>query len=175
MFRFASRRNHRLYTPLAVFGVLLLANTAASAATSAPVTITADTAKISRADNVSIYTGHVVLTRGGIRLTGSKLVIKQPDDNMFRAVLTGHPATLNRQPTASGAQPIKGHADRVIYTSSDRQLTLHGDAQVSRDDNTIRSEIIRYDLNTKRITAEGTSGGDGRVKITLHPEDNNQP
>lgn len=169
MFRFATHRKRRPW-PVPVLLAFLFAGMAAAAGnTSAPITINADTATISRADDVSTYTGHVVLQRGGITLTGAKLVVEQLPDGGLRAVLTGHPATLERISSASEAGPVTGHASRIIYVSADAQVVLRGDAVVKRSGNVIRSGIIRHDLDTGRTVAEGVPEGDGRVTITLQP------
>lgn len=164
---------------LVLAGLALLLTTAATAAepASLPVTITAEHAKFSRADNVSTYTGHVVLTRGGLTLTGDRLVITGVGDNAFRAKLTGAPATLERTPQAADQILIKGHADVIIYIGNKSQVVLRGHAVVTRGGDVIRSRVIRHDLETRRTVAQSGSDG-GRVRITLHPgqqEDSGQP
>lgn len=169
MFRFITRPN-RAITAFAMLAMLCATAAAAAERNNAPITITADSAQLSRANNVSSYSGNVVLKRGGLTLTGNKLVVKKLDDGTFRAELTGGPAHLKRTPTSANEQPITGHAQRVVYTSANAQIVLRGDAIIKRNGDTIRSEIIRHDLDTRRTVAEGTEQGDNRVQITLHPD-----
>lgn len=170
MFRFATSHNRWPHFALALL-VLLFATAAAPAEDAPmPITITADTATLSRVDEVSTYTGNVVLKRGGITLTGAKLVVERLPESSFRATLTGHPATLKRIPPAADAQPLNGHADRIIYIAAEAQIVLRGDAVVERSGDVIRSAIIRHDLEARRTVAEAAPQGDGRVEITLHPD-----
>lgn len=171
MFRFAIHHNPLYQLMPALLLCLLTAPALAADNTATEITITADSASLSRADNVSTYSGNVVLERGGLTLTGDKLTIKRLAEDGFRAELTGQPATLERNPPGDQNPPMRGHAARIIYTSNSSEIVLRGDAVIKRSGNTVRSAVIRHDLDTRRTVAEGTQGGDGRVTITLHPDD----
>lgn len=173
MYRFATHRKPWHFA--VVTGVLLLLSTIAAAAdadgTAPPITIIADSAELSRPDNVSTYTGDVVLTRGGLTLTGNQLTISRLQDDAYRADLTGTPATLKRVSQSQSKPLINGHGDRIIYLSQTAQVTLRGNAVIKRDGDVIHSDIIHHDLDTRKTVAGGSTTNDGRVKITLHPDD----
>ncbi len=137
-----------------------------------PISIEADDAELSQRDGMSTYTGDVVLTRGGLTLTGNKLVVSRIDsDGSIRAELTGAPTTLDRQAQGADSERVTGHADRMVYTNSDATLVLRGDAVVERGGDVIRGQVIRHHLDSERTVAESGPGGDGRVHITIQPDD----
>src|SRR5699024_10634111 len=106
----------------------------------------ADHAELSSTHDTSIYTGHVVLERAGLTLTGNKLVVKRLDDDTYRAELTGDPATLEKTPQSGDEEPINGHSSTMIYTSGNAQLVMRGDAVLKRSGDVIHSKVIRHDL-----------------------------
>lgn len=172
MYRFAISNKQSFLLLVAALALPLSATTATAADSSAqPITITADSAQLSRPDNVSTYTGHVVLVRGGLTLTGIKLVINRVKQNAYRAELTGAPATLERAAQSEDDALITGHGDRIIYFSNSSELTLRGDAVVKRAGDVIHSDVIHHDLDTQRTVAGDDSSDKDRVKITLHPGD----
>lgn len=170
MYTFAIRNNRLRHAVAAV--LLALLSAAALAAVEdqpLPITITADNAELSRPANVSTYTGHVVLERGGLTLTGRKLVITGLEGGAYKAELTGSPATLKRVPQTGDERLITGHGQRIIYFTGQSQVTLRGNAVVNRDGDVIHSDVIRHDLETRKTVAGDPSSQDDRVKITLHP------
>jgi len=155
---------------------LLLAMPAVMAASdsNAPIHITADHAELLRNENVSTYTGNVILEREDLVLTGNKLVVKRLSDDSYRAELTGSPATLENTPPASEGEPVDGHSHIIIYTSANQQIEMRGQAVLNRNDDTISGRTIRHDLDTQRSEAEAAPGGNGRVQITLHPDNGDE-
>ena len=152
--------------------VLALAGTgrAATQKNTSPIKIQADNADLSQQNNTSTYTGDVRLTRGAMTLTGSKLVINRIDDrNNLKAVLTGAPARLNKQPDASDRYVVTGHARSIEYTNTDATLILRGSAVVNRGGDEVRGELITHNLDTERTQAERGSSSDNRVHITIQP------
>src|SRR5699024_10766454 len=111
-----------------------------------PVNITADDAQMSKPDNVSVYTGNVVVVRGTLTLKGDKLVIHGLDNGEYKAVLTGAPSTLRREPAAAGDKLVTGHSHEIIYFTGKTLVTLRGDAVVDRGGDVIHSQLIRHDM-----------------------------
>src|SRR5699024_5055316 len=118
---------------------------------------------------------NVVLKRGGLTLTGDTLHIKLGGDNDFRAELTGSPATLERAPQPADALRMNGHADRVSYTRRNPQILLRRQAVIQRGGDRLHSSTIRHNLDTQRTVAGSDASDDGRVEITLHPGEGNDP
>lgn len=158
--------------------ILLLAGSSASAQQQAlPIRIESNNADLSQQSGVSTYTGHVVLTRGGLTLTGDRLVITRLNDRgNVRAELTGSPAHLEKQPDQDSADVVTGHSDKIEYANNSSTVILRGDAVVERGGDQVTGQVIRHNIDTDRTQAEGGSGDSGRVRITIQPQsDKNSP
>jgi lipopolysaccharide export system protein LptA len=138
-----------------------------------PIHIQADNAELAQKSGKSTYTGNVVLTRGGLTLTGDKLVVTQLNNrNNIRAVLTGAPAHLHKQPDRNGNDVFTGHSHRIEYANNNATIVLRGDAVVTRaDGDQVTGAVITHNLNTERTQAK--SGHNKRVRITIVPHNNN--
>tara|TARA_B100001079_G_scaffold252441_1_gene245548 strand:+ start:614 stop:1165 length:552 start_codon:yes stop_codon:yes gene_type:complete len=175
------RRNTLALTCLSRLGVAgLLAGVSLAAAaqggSNLPIQIESNTADFAQKTGVSTYTGNVHLTRGGLTLTGTRLVITRVNDRgNIKAVLTGNPAHIDKQPDSTSPERITGHADQLEYTNANAVLTLRGDAMLNRaGGDTISSPVITRDLDTGQTQAQGSGGAgaenDGRVRITIQPD-----
>lgn len=137
-----------------------------------PVTVTADDAQLSKPDNISTYTGNVVVVRGTLTLKGDKLVVSRLQNGEYKAVLTGQPSTLRREPAVQGDKLVTGHSHEIIYYTGKAEVTLRGDAVVDREGDIIHSQLIRHDLNAEKTYAGDPNSDSDRVKVTLLPSDN---
>ena len=135
-----------------------------------PINVQADNADFSQKSGVSTYTGDVRLTRGGLTLTGDKLVVTRINDrSRVKAVLTGNPAHIDKQPDASDDRVVTGHARQIEYTNASSVITLRGGAEVTRNGDEIRGPVITHDVDTGATHAKRGSGGSERVHITIQP------
>lgn len=136
-----------------------------------PIGVEANNADLSRESGVSTYSGNVVLTRGGLTLTGAKLVITRINDRgRIRAELSGSPARMDKQPDREGNEAVTGHASRIEYSNNDATIVLRGDAVVERGGDRVDGQVIRHNIDTERTQAEAGEGGSGRVRITIQPQ-----
>lgn len=136
-----------------------------------PVQIEANQAQLNDKTGISVYTGDVKITRGELVLTGSRLVItRQENRSDYIADLTGSPAHLNQGVTDQVEQPITGSAHEIRYLTADQVVTLKGDAVLHRQNDLLRGDTIRYDVQTDKIIANGQGAGNGRVRIIIHPK-----
>jgi lipopolysaccharide transport protein LptA len=88
-------------------------------------------------------------------------------DNPETAILTGTPALILVNTESQGRiQTITGEADRIVYHRETNSLRMEGAASLTRDDNTMHSGKIEYDIEQDVISA----GGDEGVRITIKPE-----
>ncbi|WP_158583530.1 lipopolysaccharide transport periplasmic protein LptA [Salinisphaera sp. Q1T1-3] len=169
-------------TSLTLVATLALCTLAAGNATAAdagsrqlPIQIQSDNADFAQKSGVSTYTGDVVLTRGGMTLTGSKLVVTRINDRgNIKAVLTGSPAHIDKKPDAENNETVTGHASSITYTNSNAELTLRGNAVLERSGgDTINSPVITRNVDSGVTHAQG-GGQDGqRVHITIQPNQDN--
>ncbi|MES1928321.1 lipopolysaccharide transport periplasmic protein LptA [Salinisphaera dokdonensis CL-ES53] len=171
MYKSPTRRRLRL-AATAVLGLALVAGTTAYAQQKPlPIRIESNDADLSQQDGVSTYTGNVVLTRGGLTLTGYKLVITRINDRgNVKAVLNGSPAKLDKQPDREGDDVVTGDASKIEYTNNDSTVLLRGDAVVRRGGDEIHGQVIRHNVDTGRTQAERGSGDSERVRITIQPK-----
>ena len=168
--RIAARRALAIAATLA--GLLIC--TTAIAQQALPIRIESNNADLSQQSGTSTYTGNVVLTRGGLTLTGTKLVITRINDRgNVKAVLTGSPARLNKQPDQDGDDVVKGHSSQIEYANNDSTVVLRGDAVVNRGGDEVNGQVIRHNLDTERTQADGGSGD--RVRITIQPASGSSP
>ena len=164
---------HRLLVAITtVIGLLVC--TSALAQKALPIRIESDNADLSQQSGTSTYTGNVVLVRGGLTLTGNKLVITRINDRgNVKAVLTGSPARLDKQPDQDGNDVVKGHSNQIEYANNDSTVVLRGDAVVNRGGDEVNGQVIRHNLDTERTQADGGSGS--RVRITIQPASGDSP
>ena len=149
---------------------LALAATGDSSKQKLPINIQANNADFTQKSGVSTYTGNVHLTRGGLTLTGDKLVVTQMNDkHRIKAVLTGNPAHIDKQPDSSDNEVVTGHAQQIEYTNASAVITLRGNAVVNRDGDQIRGAVITHNVDTGATHAERGQGKDERVHITIQP------
>ncbi|MES1926088.1 hypothetical protein T31B1_12239 [Salinisphaera sp. T31B1] len=140
-----------------------------------PIRIESNNADLSQQSGTSTYTGNVVLKRGGLTLTGDRLVITRINDRgNVKAVLTGSPAHLDKQPDRDGNDVVTGHSNQIEYVNNQSTVVLRGDAVVKRGGDEVNGQVIRHNLDTERTQAEGGGSGDGgRVRITIQPKSDN--
>lgn len=111
------------------------------------------------------------MTRAGLTLTGNKLVVTQPKSrNHIKAVLTGKPAHIDKQPDASGDKVVTGHAQRIEYTNGNATITLSGNAVVTRNGDQINASVITYNIDTGATHAKSGNRDNSRVHITISPQ-----
>lgn len=169
MYKLPIRRSHAV---MLAFGLMVLAGTAQAQQKALPIHIESNDADLSQQRGVSTYSGNVVLTRGGLTLTGHKLVITRINDRgNIKAVLDGSPAKLDKQPDREGDNVVTGNASKIEYTNNDSTIVLRGDAVVRRGGDEVHGQVIRHNLDTERTQAERGSGSSSkRVRITIQPK-----
>lgn len=167
----------RLVATLALAVVSMAAATAVPAATQQkpklPINIQSNQATFDQKNGKSVYEGAVKLTRGGLTLTGDKLVLTNTRQRgQLHAVLTGSPAQIAKKPDQAGSHTIDGHAQRLIFDNPDRTVTMRGEAFLKRaDGNAVRGAKIIHNLDTDQSRALRGNKNNERVKVTLQPKD----
>ncbi len=137
-----------------------------------PMTVEADRAELNERTGVSVYTGNVVVTQGGMTMKAERMSLHTTDRKLTRIVGTGKPASFKQQ-ASRNATPISGKAQKFIYLPKKNQLTLIGNASLLKDDNTFNSERIVYNTANEYVSA-GSKAGGKRVKIVIQPEEESE-
>jgi len=141
---------------------------AADEARREPVTIEADSAVFDERQGQSIYTGHVVITQGGMQIRADKVTVYTEEDALQRIVATGEPVRFRQQ--REGKKEIHGEARRLDYRADDEHLLLQDQAWLTQGGNRFSGQRIEYDMLRERVTAAQAEDGSQRVKVTIQPK-----
>jgi lipopolysaccharide export system protein LptA len=138
-----------------------------------PIYIEADQVEIRDQDGISIYRGHVRITRGSLRISGDQVRLHRADKGVERISVDGQPAELHQLNDAD--EEITAIAYHMDYEAGSGLLTLEKQAELIRHNNRFTSEHIVYDTN-KDIVQAGqpqqpvANGPKPRVTITIMPD-----
>jgi lipopolysaccharide transport protein LptA len=92
------------------------------------------------------------------------------DHRLVSAVATGDPARFRDTRPREGTLTT-GKAARFEYDLTAGRITFSGDARISEGSNTITGDRLVYDLQEQVVTARGREGEDGKVSLTIVPEE----
>jgi len=146
-----------------------------------PTLIVADHQTVDDLKQVSIFTGHVVLTKGTIRVTGERMEYREDAEGYQYAVVTAGPGSVatfheRRDPTRPGIEEtFDGVADRIEYDNHADTVKLFIDAIVRRFENgVLRDEFtadqIVYDARTSHYDLTSSESKPGsRVVSRIAP------
>jgi lipopolysaccharide export system protein LptA len=146
-----------------------------------PMDILADKLTHDDIQQLSTYTGNVILTKGTITLKGDKMVIRQDPEGYQYGIITGKLASF-RQKREGVDQYIEGYGLEINYNGKTEVVRFTEKANVRRlekekvmDD--IQGKIVVYDSRNENYTVEGGSSESatgsnpsGRVKVTIQPK-----
>lgn len=127
---------------------------------SQPINIQADHADF-RADpkdnsnGTGIYTGHVVITQGSIKLTADKAVLHVVNNELDTADVTGSPATFEQTP--DNGESMHGRALEITYDASKNQIDLITEAQLTQAVNQVNGQVTRVAATPAKMPAPGAA------------------
>lgn len=138
-----------------------------------PISVTAGSLQLNNIEREAIYTGHVVLQQGTLRLTGEQLKISENARGYRVLVLTGKKATMlqRRDEKQPGIEEwIYGEAERIVYTESNGQILLTKRARVEHRENNLVKDMtegdsLLYDAIRSRTIIQGTSSNRAHAVI----------
>lgn len=146
-----------------------------------PTNIEADRLVHDDIQQISTYTGRVILTKGTILMKGDKLVIRQDPEGYQYGIMTGKLASF-RQKRELPDQYIEGYGLEINYDGKteivrfiDRAYVRRLDKEVPTDE--IQGSIVIYEARSENYAVEGSGGKapdasnpSGRVKVTIQPK-----
>ncbi len=150
--------------------------------------INADHMHLNMNSGISVYTGNVIFSQGGLVLSGDKVTLKQKNNEIEQITVVGKPARYNH--VTEKGENIEAESENMVYNASQNKLVMTINASLQQPDNLLRSQKIIYDTLKKIIIAGGEdktapnnttpeSNGDAkekqRVNITLTPKKQLQP
>jgi len=143
----------------------------------APLQIEADRLEIHEKDNYSIYNGNVIITKGSLKITGDKIVIKNKQARLHSVNIDGNPATFFQLNDLNEA--INAESREMNYQAQSGMLELINNAKLIKNKNHFSSEHIIYNTFEDIVKAGNQKAGNQnsgeaakppRVKITIYPE-----
>lgn len=135
-----------------------------------PIQVEADSLEMRDQENISIYTGNVLLNQGSLEFRCERLTLHFDDQNELSLMeMTGTPATFRQLDDEQ--QELNGQARQMQYRQSESILVLTGNARFSHKGDTVESNLIQINTETESIQA-GSSESDDRVKMLILPKQN---
>ncbi len=132
-----------------------------------PIQVEADSLEIRDQENISIYTGNVLMNQGSLEISCEQLTLHFDDQKeLILMEMTGAPATYRQ--LDDDKQELNGQADRMQYRQSESILVMTGNARFIYKGNKIESNTIQISTDNQGIQA-GSSGTDDRVKMLIQP------
>jgi len=147
--------------------------------------VTADHSMLDDLHQVEVLTGHVVLIKGTMRLTGERMEHRQDELGYQYYVVIAEPKELatfheRRDPVREGVEStLDGYAERIEYDDKTDRVILYRRALVRRFENSeLHDELsgarIVYDARkaTYEVDGQNVDSPGGRVHIRIAPRSN---
>lgn len=138
------------------------------------VTITAERAWEDAKDDITHFSGRFELRAPDWYVSADSALVYGKLDDPDKLVVEGKPAkifilrTTQESAGSSGSEPnIEGTASIIEYYRATNKLKMRGQAVLTREDNTLSSEIIEYDIDEDSYSASGEGG----INVQFSPND----
>ena len=126
-----------------------------------PVEVTADQLKVNQNDGTAVFSGHVIVGQGQIRLAADEVRVDYDKGTagakgqIARMVATGNVIFTSQGEAAQGKQ--------AVYTIDDGKVVMTGDVILTQGQNAMSGQQLDIDLKS------GTGQMEGRVQTVFHP------
>jgi lipopolysaccharide export system protein LptA len=157
--------------------LLLLAGTALAekADRDKPTQVEANKMSADDARRLNIFEGEVVVTKGTIRLTADRLVVRQDAEGFQLATATGKPARFRQRQDAKPGEKegiwVEGEALRIELDDRNQKIELFDKARVNRGGDEVAGDYIFVDQRADFYQVSSGKGGasekPGRVKAII--------
>lgn len=143
---------------------------------SKPTQIEANKMSADDARRLTIFDGNVVLTRGTIRLTADRVVVRQDGEGFQFATATGKPARFRQRqdpkPPETEGGWMEGEALRMEMDDRSGKIELYDNAHFKRGGDEVAGNYILLDQRSDYFSV--SNGKDdksgGRVKAVIQPK-----
>jgi lipopolysaccharide export system protein LptA len=125
---------------------------------------------------LNVFEGNVVVTKGSIRLSADRVVVRQDAEGFQFATATGRPARFRQRQDARPGEKegiwIDGEAQRIEIDERKQTVELHDNARVTRGCDEVAGDYILVDQRSDFYEVKGGKDGGqkGRVRATLQPK-----
>ena len=161
--------------PAFAFAVAFLAVPAAAerADREKEIVVGADRLTADDAKRTSTFDGNVVVTQGTMRITASRVTVKEDAQRHKFYVASGSPVTF-RQKRDNADEWIDGMAERAEFDDRNDVLRLYNKARVKSNQNELTGDFISYDMKREVAEVSGAPPGtapppNSRVKVIITP------
>ncbi|RLA46813.1 MAG: hypothetical protein DRQ97_07065 [Gammaproteobacteria bacterium] len=138
------------------------------------VTITAQRAWEDSEADITHFSGRFELRAPDWHVSADSAVVYGKLDDPDSLVVEGKPAKIfifrdtEQSADSSDSKPnVEGVASKIEYLRTTNKLKMRGAAVLRREDNTLASEIIEYDIDEDSYSASGEGG----INIQFSPDD----
>ncbi|HSA89337.1 MAG TPA: lipopolysaccharide transport periplasmic protein LptA [Burkholderiales bacterium] len=140
-----------------------------------PTQVEANRMSADDARRLNVFEGEVVVTKGSMRLTADRLVVRQDTDGFQSATATGRPARFRqRQDPRPGEKEgiwVEGEALRIELDDREQKIELFDRARVSRGGDEVAGDYIFVDQRSDFYqVSSGKGAAKGRVKAVIQPK-----
>lgn len=137
-----------------------------------PIQIEADSADMNEDKKRATYRGNVILKQGSMRLNADKVTIQQNlSRNRGDALYAyGRPAKFRQEVDGKPGAFVHGRGNRIEYYSKSALLHLIGNASLTQEGDTFRSDRITYNRDKALLQGGAAAKGKKRVRITIKSE-----
>lgn len=133
-----------------------------------PINLSSDRA--SYENNQGIYSGHVKMSQGSLKIEADKLVIVETDRKVEKVIAHGTPARFEQRPR-QGEGVVVASANIIEYRLQREEILLQHNAVISHQGSKISGDRVVYNGKTQTVMADGGSATEnGRVQMTLQPQ-----
>jgi len=124
---------------------------------------------------LNIFEGDVIVTKGTIRLTCERLVVRQDAEGFQFATATGKPARFRQRQDAKPGEKegiwIDGEALRIELDDKNQKIELFENARVTRGCDEVAGNYIFVDQRSDFYEVSAGKGAEkGRVKAVIQPK-----
>ena len=145
-----------------------------------PINVEADRMEYDDKQQISTFTGDVVLTKGTIEIRGDRLIVRQDPAGWQYGTAIGEPASF-RQKREGVDEWIEGRALQIDYDGRQETVRLQQRASMQRVDarrhvlEEVHGSEILYESGTEFFTVEGgdmattPANPSGRVRVVIQP------
>ncbi|HEV3008501.1 MAG TPA: lipopolysaccharide transport periplasmic protein LptA [Burkholderiales bacterium] len=160
---------------VAVFLLLSSSVLAEKADRDKPTQVEANRMSADDARRLNIFEGDVVVTKGTIRLTADRLVVRQDAEGFQFATATGKPARFRQRQDAKAGEKegiwVDGEALRIELDDRNQKIELFENARVNRGGDEVAGDYIFVDQRSDFYqVSSGKGPAKGRVKAIIQPK-----
>ncbi len=155
----------------AALAALAFAASAERSDRSKEIVVGADRLTADESSKTSTFEGDVVISQGTMRMTASKVTVREDKDRHKYYVANGAPVTF-RQKRDNVDEWIEGFAQRAEFDDRNDVLKLYDRARVKRNNDELTGDVITYDMKKDVAEVSGapaSSKAPTRIKMIMTP------